>query len=24
VQILGTYSQGRQFLNPAPERNWPD
>ncbi|HSX60805.1 MAG TPA: amidohydrolase family protein [Tahibacter sp.] len=24
VRILGTYSQGRQFLNPAPERNWPD
>jgi predicted amidohydrolase YtcJ len=24
VQVVGTYSQGRQFLNPAPERNWPD
>lgn len=24
VQIVGTYSLGRQFLNPAPERNWPD
>lgn len=24
VQIVGTYSQGRQFLNPEPERNWPD
>ncbi|WP_257387567.1 amidohydrolase [Tahibacter caeni] len=23
VQIVGTYSQGRQFLNPAPARNWP-
>lgn len=24
VQIVGTYSQGRQFLNPAPARNWPE
>lgn len=24
VQIVGTYSLGRQFLNPAPARNWPD
>lgn len=24
VQIVGTYSQGRQFLNAAPTTNWPE